>query len=113
MATVETQTIRYDSGAAEAAKISFADLFDMSGASLDGLAECVSGLFDEKFVSGDELRDLLRGEAFDLAACRASKLDGLKIEPCDAYLMLFAAIAGHANKYSIRISHGWPSFASD
>lgn len=113
MAKVESLTLRYERQSSEAAKRSFASLFAISGASFDGLADCLSGLFCEEFVAGDELRDLLGSEAVNRAAPGASKLDGLKIEPCDTYLVLFAALARHANKDRIRISHGWPHLESE
>lgn len=100
--------VRFDEDSANAARKSFEDLFFMARSDLFGISECLSGLFCGEFVSPDDVGDLIWGKPVNLSAGGAGELHGIKVDTCDAYLVLFSALARHSNSHRVSISHGWP-----
>lgn len=109
---IDSLSVGFDKETANAARRSFNDLFRLAGSSRDA-SDCISGLFNERFVSGLDHSDLVGTEPFGNSASGAIKLEGFKLNPCDAYLMLFAAFARNADHRAIRIDHGWPSLRNN
>ena len=80
----------------------------MAGSDLGGVSECLSSLFHGEFVSSNDVGDLIGSKSVNFSASGATKLHGIKVDPCDAYLILFSALARHSNSHRISVSHGWP-----
>ncbi len=106
--SLEWLEIGIDDVSAHAVASSFMDLIAAYEAAGRPSTEQLAGLLRERAMARCDLGDVIVGERVDDAALGATVLEGLKFDPCDAYVVLFAAIARHANANTVRICHGWP-----